>query len=168
MMKTLLLLRHAKSSWKEAGQADHSRPLNKRGLRDAPRIGALLGTQKIEPELIVSSSAVRALLTAEAVAEALDIEIPLIKEDALYLASSSAYIQCARYVDQGVQSILMVGHNPGISDLLFTLTGCDDPMPTAALAQIEFPIDDWKELSLETQGNLVDLWRPKDLDARYG
>ena len=164
-MKTILLLRHAKSSWKDAGLTDHARPLNKRGLRDAPRMGRLIAEQSLTPDLIVSSSAVRAVLTARAVSEAIDGLAPLVEEDGLYLASPDSYIDAARYLEESFQRILFVGHNPGISHLLHMLTGNDTVMPTAALAQIELPIDQWKRLSSQTEGRLVALWRPKELDA---
>ena len=163
-MKTILLLRHAKSSWKEAGLTDHARPLNKRGLRDAPRMGALIEEQKLRPDLILSSSAVRAIRTAEAVAEICGLEVPLVKHEELYLATSASYIETTRYLDESFHRILLVGHNPGISDLLRQLTGCDAVMPTAALAQIELPIDKWNNLSLQIEGKLVALWRPKELE----
>ena len=163
-MKTILLLRHAKSSWKDAGQTDHARPLNKRGLRDAPRMGRLIAEQNLTPNLIVSSSAVRAMHTAKAVAEAIDGLTPLVEEDELYLASPRAYIDTARYLEESFQRILFVGHNPGISELLNALTGCDTVMPTAALAQIELPINQWNRLSRQTEGRLVALWRPKEID----
>ena len=164
-MKTILLLRHAKSSWKDAGQTDHARPLNKRGLRDAPRMGRLIAEQNLTPDLILSSSAVRAMHTAKAVAEAIDGLAPLVEEDELYLASPRAYIDTARYLEESFQRILFVGHNPGISELLNALTGCDTVMPTAALAQIELPINQWNRLSRQTACRLVALWRPKELDA---
>ena len=163
-MKTILLLRHAKSSWKDAGQTDHARPLNKRGLRDAPRMGRLIAEQNLTPNLIVSSSAVRAMHTAKAVAEAIDSLAPLVEEDELYLASPRAYIDTARYLEESFQRILFVGHNPGISELINALTGCDTVMPTAALAQIELPINQWNRLSRQTEGRLVALWRPKEID----
>jgi len=163
-MKTILLLRHAKSSWKEEGLRDHTRPLNKRGLRDAPRMGALIEEQQLRPEMILSSSAVRAIRTAEAVAEVCGAEMPLVKHEELYLATSAAYIETTRYLAESFHRILLVGHNPGISDLLNQLTGCDALMPTAALAQIELPIEKWNALSLQTAGRLVALWRPKELE----
>ena len=164
-MKTILLLRHAKSSWKDAGLNDHARPLNKRGLRDAPRMGRLIAEQRLKPDLILSSSAVRAMRTAQAVADAINDATPLVEEDELYLASPGAYIDTARYLEESFQRILFVGHNPGISELLYVLTGCDTAMPTAALAQIELPINQWKRLSPQIEGRLVALWRPKELDA---
>ncbi|MEC8338847.1 MAG: histidine phosphatase family protein [Planctomycetota bacterium] len=163
-MKTILLLRHAKSSWKDAGQTDHARPLNKRGLRDAPRMGRLIAEQNLAPDLIVSSSAVRAMQSAKAVAEAIDDFTPLVEEDELYLASPRAYIDTARYLEESFQRILLVGHNPGISELLNALTGCDTVMPTAALAQIELSINQWRQLSPQTESRLVALWRPKEID----
>ena len=163
-MKTILLLRHAKSSWKDAGQTDHARPLNKRGLRDSPRMGRLIAEQNLAPDLIVSSSAVRAMQSAKAVAEAIDDLTPLVEEDELYLASPRAYIDTARYLEESFQRILFVGHNPGISELLNALTGCDTVMPTAALAQIELSINQWRQLSPQTESRLVALWRPKEID----
>ena len=103
--------------------------------------------------------------TAEAVTEAIDRGIPCVGEDGLYLASPDSYIDAARYLEESFQRILFVGHNPGISDLLHMLTGDDTVMPTAALAQIELPIDQWKRLGPRTEGRLVDLWRPRELDA---
>ena len=164
-MKTILLLRHAKSSWKDVGQTDHARPLNKRGIRDAPRMGRLIAEQSLTPDLIVSSSAVRAVLTARAVSEAIDGLAPLVEEDELYLASPGTYIDTVRYLEESFQRILLVGHNPGISELLNALTGCDTVMPTAALAQIELPINQWRQLSPQTEGRLVALWRPKEIDT---
>ncbi|MEC8338943.1 MAG: histidine phosphatase family protein, partial [Planctomycetota bacterium] len=75
-----------------------------------------------------------------------------------------AYIDTARYLEESFQRILFVGHNPGISELLNALTGCDTVMPTAALAQIELPINQWNRLSRQTEGRLVALWRPKEID----
>ncbi|MEC7696608.1 MAG: histidine phosphatase family protein [Planctomycetota bacterium] len=164
-MKTILLLRHAKSSWKDAGQTDHARPLNKRGIRDSPRMGRLIAEQSLTPDLIVSSSAVRAVLTARAVSEAIGGLAPLVEEDELYLASPGTYIDTVRYLEESFQRILLVGHNPGISELLNALTVCDTVMPTAALAQIELPINQWRQLSPQTEGRLVALWRPKEIDT---
>jgi len=164
-MKTILLLRHAKSSWKDATLSDHERPLNKRGRRDAPRIGALIEEQQLRPDLILSSTAKRALLTAEAVAEACGGETPLAKQDELYLAVSATYIETARYLDDGFKRVLMVGHNPGISDLLYRLSSQDEIMPTAALAQIELPIERWSALSSQTTGKLIAFWRPREIET---
>ena len=164
-MKTLLLLRHAKSSWKEEGLGDHERPLNKRGLRNAPRMGKLIDEKKIWPDLILSSTAVRAMRTAEAVAAACSKEVPLSPQDELYLAPSSTYIETVCYLDNGFERVLLVGHNPGISDLLCRLTSQSEFMPTAALAQIELPIGHWNELRLQTPGQLIDFWRPRELEV---
>ena len=164
-MKTLLLLRHAKSSWKEAGLGDHERPLNKRGRRNAPQIGQLIDEKKLWPDLILSSTAVRALRTAEAVAATWHKEVPISPQDELYLAPSAAYIETVRYLDNGFERILLVGHNPGITELLCQLTGLDEVMPTAALAQIELPIDHWDQLRLQTSGRLIDFWRVRELDG---
>jgi len=128
-MKTLLILRHAKSSWSHPGLSDHDRPLNKRGKRDAPRMGQLLREEGLLPDLIISSSAKRAKTTAERV------------------SNESGY----------------VGHNPSMEELVEILTGEYQRFPTAALAQVELPIDQWGEFDEDIEGKLVNLWLPKEL-----
>jgi len=164
MMKTMLILRHAKSSWANTRLADHDRPLNKRGKTDASRMGVLMRREEIIPDWIISSTAERALATAEAVALALDFEGELEQTRELYLADPEAYIEvCSQLPDQ-VNQLLVVGHNPGIEELVTLLTGARETMPTAALAQVSLPIANWKELDEATEGKLVNLWWPKALD----
>jgi phosphohistidine phosphatase len=164
MPKTLLLLRHAKSSWKDERLSDHDRPLNRRGKLAAPRMGRLIRDQGIVPERILSSTAARARATAEAVAEACGFEgeIELLRE--LYLAAPIAYIDAARQVDGDPARVLLVGHNPAVNTLVRELTSSDEVMPTAALARIELPVLRWSELDLEVEAELLGLWRPRELD----
>lgn len=162
-MKTLLLLRHAKSSWKETQLADHDRPLNKRGRHDAPRIGNLIERKNLNPNLIVSSTALRARSTAQVVAESCAHAEPIHEIRDLYLAGPQTYIETARCFPNQFERVLMVGHNPGISQLLWRLTGSDEDFPTAALAQIEIPIDDWSDLAETIRGRLIQFWRPREL-----
>lgn len=162
-MKTLLLLRHAKSSWDEPQLADHERPLNKRGQRDAPRIGRLLRQEQLLPDLIISSTAARAVATAEAVADASGYGEQMIVTHALYQAGPDDFLEVLRALPDNCQSVMLVGHNPGMSELLEELTGESEPMPTAALAHVTLPIEQWSALRLNTEGKLRRLWRPRDL-----
>ena len=162
-MKTLLLLRHAKSSWKHAEQTDHARPLNTRGTRDVPRMGALVRDRRMAPDLIISSSAVRAARTAGAVADACGFDGTVRSEPRLYLADPRTILEVLGEVAGDVSRVLIVGHNPGLEGLVTLLTERDETMPTAALAEISLPIDDWVELGPGTRGELVELWRPREL-----
>jgi phosphohistidine phosphatase len=160
-MKTLLILRHAKSSWKNAGLADHDRPLNKRGQRDAPRVGRRLRDENLTPDLILSSTAKRALDTAEAVAEASGYEGEIESRPDLYMADPEAYLRALRGLSDDFQCVMVIGHNPGLEELLEALTGEAAAMPTAALAHVELPLKRWQDLNDETEGRLVNVWRPK-------
>ncbi len=162
-MKTLLILRHAKSSWDNALLTDYERPLNKRGKQDAPRMGKLLREQDLVPDLIITSSAERALATAEAVALASGYEQEIRATRSFYHADPEAYLDVLRQLDDSLERVMVVGHNPGMEELLEELTGLWEQMSTAALAQISLPINQWSELDEETTGELVNLWRPKEL-----
>ena len=162
-MKTLLLLRHAKSSWKHPELADHDRPLNKRGKRTAPLIGALLQDQGLIPDLILCSSAVRTHDTALLVAEACNYGGEIKQTRTLYLAEPQTYVEVLRQVKEKHARVLVVGHNPGLEALIEALTGEAMAMPTAALAYLELPLEHWRDLDMKTICKLVDMWRPKDL-----
>jgi phosphohistidine phosphatase len=163
-MKTLLILRHAKSSWKDDGLTDHDRPLNKRGKRDAPRVGELLRDTDLAPNLIISSTAKRARKTASKVAKKCQYQGVIELTGELYLAPSQSYLQVLRKVPDQYDRVMVVGHNPGLEELLSVLTGHATPLPTAALAQIELAIDRWLDLDDSAQGKLLDLWLPKELN----
>ena len=160
-MKTLLLLRHAKSSWKDPELEDHDRPLNKRGKRTAPLIGALLQGESLVPDLILCSSAVRAYNTALLVAEACGYGGEIEQTRRLYLAEPRTYVQVLRNVAEKYERVLVVGHNPGIEALLQGLTQEAMTMPTAALAYIELPLKRWKDFDLKSECKLVNMWLPK-------
>ena len=162
-MRTLLLLRHAKSSWSEAGRSDHDRSLTERGKQDAPRMGQLLKDQGLVPDLIVSSTAKRARKTAEKVARTCGYSGEIRQTEALYLAPVAQYLELLRQLPDQHQRVLLVGHNPGLEDLLETLTGRCERLSTATLAQITFEAASWRELGGTTSGQLVNLWRPKEL-----
>lgn len=163
-MKTLLLLRHAKSSWKHPELADHARPLNKRGKRTALLMGTLLQDQDLVPDLILCSSAVRSHTTAMLVAEACSYTEDIKQTRDLYMAEPQDYVEVLHQVDEKHARVLVVGHNPGLEALIEALTGEAMMMPTAALAYIELSIDGWKDLDMNTECKLVNVWRPKDLE----
>jgi phosphohistidine phosphatase len=162
-MKTLLVLRHAKSSWDDAALDDHERPLNKRGQRDAPRMGTLVREHGLIPDVVISSDAVRARLTAEAVVEAARYAGEILLDRRLYLAGPADILALLRTAGGKAGSVMIVGHNPGFEELVAQLTGEQQDLPTAALAQIALPIDQWRDLKLSTRGTLVGHWRPKEL-----
>jgi phosphohistidine phosphatase len=162
-MKTLLVLRHAKSSWDDSALDDHDRPLNKRGRRDGPRMGKLAREQGLTPDVIISSDAVRARLTAEAVADAAGYAGDIRFEGVLYAATPADILAVLRTVTTPTaETVMIVGHNPGLEELVAALTGEQSDLPTAALAQIVLPIDRWRDLNASTRGRLLGLWRPKE------
>ena len=162
-MKTLLVLRHAKSSWNHPALDDHERPLNKRGRRDAPRMGELVREYGLIPDVVLSSDAVRARLTAEAVAEVARYAGEILVDPHLYMASPADIISLLPTVRENAETVMIVGHNPGLEKLVEQLTGERHDLPTATLAQIGLPIDQWRDLKLSTRGRLVGLWRPEEL-----
>jgi phosphohistidine phosphatase len=164
-MKTLMLLRHATSSWKNSEIADHDRPLNKRGKKAAPLMGHFLSIADLVPDLILSSTAVRARETAEAVARASSYEGPVEFLDSLYLATAGTVLSEAQSrAPDSVGRLLLVGHNPGMEDLVEILSGKREALPTAALAVFEVGIDRWAALELGVETKLLNIYRPKDID----
>ena len=164
-MKTLLILRHAKSSWKDTSLADHDRPLNKRGKQDALRMGKFLREQGLVPDRIISSTAKRARKTTTAVAKACHCEDKVELTQEFYHAGPGSYLAILQNVPDDNQRVMVVGHNPGMEALVTHLTGRMETMPTAALAHVVLPIEKWMELDYEVQGELLDLWRPKALTS---
>jgi len=163
-MKTLLVLRHAKSSWNDPALDDHERPLNKRGRRDAPRMGELVREYRLIPDVIISSDAVRARMTAEAVAEAARYPGEILLDPRLYMANPAGILSVLRTVPETrARTVMIVGHNPGLEELVAQLTGDQQDLPTATLAHIALPVGQWRDLRLSTHGTLLGLWRPKEL-----
>ena len=161
-MKTLLLLRHGKSSWTDTTLTDHDRPLKKRGRNAAQRVGCLLSELNLVPDHILTSSAVRAVATAQLVSESAMFGGEIETEPDLYHADPAALAAIASRVLNRFDRVLIVGHNPGLEDWLARLVGSVAVFPTAALAQIELPIDSWLDLLPDTRGTLQGLWRPKE------
>lgn len=161
-MKTLLLLRHAKSDWDDTKLRDFDRPLAARGKRDAPRVGKALRARGPAPDLIVSSPAARARETIEAVIDSANLTLSPVFDEAIYGASSAELISIIRRLPGESSCALLVGHNPGFEDTVSRLTGSHERMPTAALACIEFQVERWEDVE-DGRGNLIWLLTPKQL-----
>ena len=163
-MKTLLLMRHAKSSRKKSKLDDFDRPLSKRGKKDAPLMGRFLLSADLVPEHVLSSSAKRALKTTQLlVGDCCDYhgEVEYSKE--LYMTNASALIQLIRNVDNQISRLLLVGHNPTLESLVHILCRETVSMPTASIARVALPLKKWHNLKTSTVGELVNLWKPHDL-----
>ncbi|MBX7171567.1 MAG: histidine phosphatase family protein [Pyrinomonadaceae bacterium] len=161
-MKTLLIMRHAKSSWDNPDWSDFERPLNKRGLKTAPFMGSIIYTNNIRPDLIISSPAKRAKQTAVLVKETAQVEKAIQFEDKIYEASATTLLYLATEFSDKYETILIIGHNPGIEEFIRLLTGDYCSMPTASLAKILVNVDSWREIALN-KGFLETVFRPKDL-----
>jgi phosphohistidine phosphatase len=159
-MKTLLLLRHAKSSWKEADVKDFDRPLNARGLKTAPQVGKLIRKRELQPDLVLSSPAERARQTTTMVLEAARLETDLRYDERIYEASAARLFEIVSQIEDSAGVVMLVGHNPGFEELLKILTGEAYAMSTAALACIELEIDKWSKLRASS-GRLEWLVKPK-------
>jgi phosphohistidine phosphatase len=144
-MKTLTLVRHAKSSWKDTSLADRDRPLNKRGNRDAPEMGRRIAAAGIRPSLIVSSPAVRAWTTAKVIAKELGYPREFLqRDDALYLASVDEILDVIAAQDTGFNSLMLVGHNPGFTDFAnYLVPGITNNVPTAGVISVELDSEEW-------------------------
>jgi phosphohistidine phosphatase len=162
-MKTLLLLRHAKSDWSDPQLADHHRPLNKRGKRNARRMGRLLKEEHLVPDLILTSTAERAVKTVKTVVAQSGYRGEIRALDELYPGGSGVYVTIVRDLSDTYKRVMVVGHNPGLEGWLEQLTGTMTRLPTAALAQIGLPPGRWRELSEQTRGTLQHVWLPREL-----
>jgi phosphohistidine phosphatase len=161
-MKTLILLRHAKSDWDNTGLRDFDRPLAKRGIHDAPRMGEALKKQGVLPDFILCSPAKRAKETMELCKQAAALEAQVEFEQNIYEASSAELIKLVRQFSNEHSRVLMIGHNPGFENLLSRLIGSNRQMPTAALACVEFQIDAWENVE-DGGGRLLWFLIPKAL-----
>ncbi len=162
-MKTLFLLRHAKSSWKQPELHDHDRPLTKRGKKDAPKVGLYIKENGLLPDLILSSTARRAQETARAVAEESGFSKPIDLHQDLYLSDPACYLDILHCLPDEANRVLVVGHNPDLEQLLTMLTDITTHLSTAALAQIDLHITGWQELNEATDGKLVNIWSPREV-----
>ena len=155
-MKTLTIVRHAKSSWKDRTLSDRERPLNKRGERDAPIMGQRINDAGIRPSLIISSPALRAWTTARVVAQQISYPLEFLqRESGLYLASVNGILDVIVAQDNGFNSLMLFGHNPGFTDFAnFLQPGITNNLPTAGVVSVNIDRDDWN-LYEQPQTDLV-------------
>ena len=170
-MKTLYLLRHAKSDWGNPGLDDHDRPLAARGERAAAVMGVHFAQQQYQPSLVLCSSALRTRQTLEALLPHLPGQPELMVEEGIYLASCGRLLARVQELDDSQSGVLLIGHNPGIAELAQTLAGSGERaslrhlaarFPTAASAVCEFDLERWRDLS-PGSGRLLSYATPKDL-----
>jgi phosphohistidine phosphatase len=151
--RRLTLVRHAKSDWSLPGQQDWDRVLNKRGQQDAPEMARRLRSRKLKPDLILTSPAVRGLTTASVMARELRVAAEQIAADErLYLADPLAIVQVVRELGGDAKHVMVVGHNPGITECANRLSAGDhiDNMPTCAVFTACFRLEDWSRLDWES------------------
>ena len=163
-MKTLYIVRHAKSSWKFPDLADIERPLNKRGKRDVPNMGKHLKKQIVNPDTLISSPANRAYTTAKGIAKSLEIptsKIEIRKE--LYHASVPSLINTIYSLDEEWNTVMLFGHNPGFTDLANELCATSIyNIPTCGVAICQFEIDSWRNIQ-KGKGILKSFIYPKGI-----
>ena len=165
----LLLLRHAKADWPQEDIRDADRPISPKGRRAIEPIAEYLAASGIEPDLVLCSSALRTRQTLERLADALPPSVPVLTEDRLYLAEPNDLLSRLREIDEGVPTVMLIGHNPGIHALAVGLLTAAErhripTFPTAALAVQELLVSRWAELGPGTT-RLVDFVTPRSLRA---
>ena len=162
-MKILTIVRHAKSSWKESSLSDRKRPLNRRGERDAPVMGRRIHEHGIRPSLIITSPAKRAWTTAKIIAREINYPLEFLqREDGLYLASLDEILDTIVAQDNGFNNLMIVGHNPGLTDFAnFLVPGLTNNLPTAGVVSVEIDRDDWSLYTQPQAKLLVHDW-PKN------
>ena len=163
-MRILYLLRHAKSSRKDESIADFERPLAGRGRKACVLIARLIQEKEIQFDLILSSSAVRARETIELISQHAKLRCELRFDERIYEASANRLLEIVSEIHSDRKTVLVVGHNPGLEDLLQLLTRENLTLPTASLAKVKLKISKWSE-SAVNKGSLDWMERPKELDG---
>ena len=174
-MLTLSLLRHAKSAWDDPGLDDFERGLAPRGIKTAPEVGKYLKRQKLVPDLVICSGAVRARATLALILPEFGAPAPEIQyDDDIYLAHPAALVDVVKKIADGPQHVVLIGHNPGIHALALELTGSGDrqalaelatKFPTAALAVLTFGAARWREIKAGS-GRLEQFVTPRKIGDR--
>ena len=165
-MKTLTLIRHAKSSWDDLSLNDAERPLNRRGERDAPKMAERLAARGFSPDLIVASPAVRASTTADIIASGLGYPRDrIVRERALYHASLDQLLDITVAQDEKIDSLVLVGHNPGLTMYANLLVpGLTHNVPTTGIVSVSLDRDDWS-LYADPRASLDFFDYPKKISA---
>jgi phosphohistidine phosphatase len=162
-MKTLFLLRHAKSSWKDESLPDFERPLNRRGKRAATIIGEYLRSRDVVPDLVLSSPAVRARETIKLVKKATQWTTEVRYDQRIYEASAERLAEIVSQIENDRKVAMMVGHNPGMEELLLLLTGDTEQLRTGSVAKITIKGSKWANAT-EKSARLEWLVSPRDLE----
>lgn len=162
-MKTLMLMRHGKSSWKNGQIDDHERPLKKRGRKDTKRVAKWIAKKGLTPDLILCSSAVRARQTVEVIHKALAYEGETRICQDLYEAEPQDYVAILKLLDDRYKKVLIVAHNPAIETYLRHIDEDIQSVPTAGLGYLTLTLDSWQALSLQTMVEFVGFIKPKAL-----
>lgn len=166
-MKTLLLMRHAKSSWAEAGQTDFERPLKPRGERASTLMGRLLQVNRLTPAHVLCSAAVRARQTGQLIVREFSPQPTLDILEELYHASPRTLVKYLRATDDRYESLLLIAHNPGLEELIDHWSSEFVAFPTAAVALYRFAVDRWSQIDLDVSIAYDRLWKPKELDLDH-
>jgi len=153
-------MRHANPTGKQAGMNDHDRPLDARGQRDAQLAADFILGEQTVPDITLSSTAARARQTAEAVCGTCGNHDSLVQLPELYLADHEEWLSQLRLLSERCETVMVVGHNPGLEGLIEALTGKKIPLYTSSLARISLAVEHWKELGRQSRGLLVQLWQP--------
>ncbi|MGI8732603.1 MAG: SixA phosphatase family protein [Pyrinomonadaceae bacterium] len=161
-MKTLYLMRHAKSSWKDKELADFDRPLNRRGKAAAELMGTVIQQRRLRVDLVLSSPAVRARQTTEIVMRSAKLRPEVRLDQRIYEAGPLQLLEVISDIENSVNNALLVGHNPGLTELLGILTTRSEYMATATLARINLETTKWSKIN-PCVGTLAWLVKPKDL-----
>ena len=157
----LFLIRHAKSSRDDPALPDKERPLNDRGMRDAPRMGERLAEQDVKPDLILSSPAVRALATAEIIAKKLDYKVKdIVVDKRLYASAPDDLLAVIHELGDKPQRVMLFGHNPELTELAHRLSSKIIDMPTCAVAEFSFDTKSWSNIGKQEPAK-VTLHHPK-------
>jgi len=155
-MKTLFLIRHAKSSWDDTALPDKDRPLNDRGKRDAPKMGKRLAKRDVKPDLILSSPAKRALTTAEIIAKKLDYKVKdIVVDERLYAVGADDLLDVVRQLGDKLGRVMLVGHNPELTELAHRLSSKITDMPTCAVAEFTFDAKSWSNVGKDKPATVV-------------
>ena len=168
-MKTLYLMRHAKSSWDMPGLSDNERPLNNRGKKNAPFMGKLLKERNEIPDLIISSPAKRAYSTAKRIAAKVDYPgKKIFMEEKLYMADTDEFLSVISDTGQNINKLMLISHNSGITRFANFISGENlDNIPTAGITRIDFDMDSWKQIN-ETKGRMIFFEYPKKYKDNVG
>ena len=164
-MKTLLLVRHAKSEQKSYKGKERNRPITKRGARLAKSTAVLMRAKGIIPQFILASPAKKSVQTVEIIARETGFSGKIKYREALYMAEADGLLKVLRKLDDEFECVLIVGHNPGLESLIPTLTHEIAALPHAGLAWLCLPVDSWGEVTESTLAQLVEVWDPHKDEA---